>query len=182
MINWPVPRYMENVWEKLNADSWRAMEDCVEKGLIRHIGVSNFLPAHLEALDKTAVIKPSVTQLEIHPNFQQRETVDYCRKKGMDIMAWSPLFKGKAVKLPEIVRLAVQYRKTPAQIILRWDIQNGIMPVVSSTNPERIKSNFGVFDFTIEEADMHIINALETGEHVDVFSYRRQQESLKGTN
>jgi diketogulonate reductase-like aldo/keto reductase len=156
------------------------MEECVEKGLIKHIGVSNFLPFHLQILDKTARLPVEVTQLEIHPNFQQRETVDYCRKRGMDIMAWSPLFKGQAVKLPEIGRLAEKYGKTPAQIILRWDIQNGITPVVSSTNAERIKSNFEVFDFAIDEPDMQIINALESGEHVDVFSYVRQQESLKG--
>jgi len=179
MIHWPVPRYMEKVWRKLNADSWLAMEDCVKKGLIKHLGVSNFLPFHINELMKTAILPIEVNQLEIHPNFQQRETVQYCRNAGMKIMAFSPLFKGKSLALPEICRLAEKHGKTPAQIILRWNIQHNISPVVCSTNAERIASNFNIFDFEISDEDIGLIDNLETGEHIDYYSYIRQQESLK---
>lgn len=179
MINWPVPRYMEPVWQQLNSDSWRAMEECVQKKIIKHIGVSNFLPCHLEALQKTAILPMEITQLEIHPSFQQRETVSYCRECGMEIMAWSPLFKGRSVTIPEIVQLANQYGKTPAQIILRWHIQKDIVPVVCSSNKERMRSNIDIFDFEIREEDMALIDSLESGEHVEAFSYVRQQESIK---
>jgi len=179
LIHWPVPRYMEGQWRRLNSDSWRAMEDCVHKGMIKHIGVSNFLPYHIKVLQQTAKMPIEVNQLEIHPNFQQKETVDYCRKQGMDIMSWSPLFKGKAVCLPCILDLASKYNKTPAQIILRWNLQKGIAPVVCSTNVDRMRSNYDVFDFHIEESDIRLIDALETGEHVEAFSYVRQKESLK---
>lgn len=179
MINWPVPRYMEDVWEKLNADSWRAMEDCLKKGLIRHLGVSNFLPGHLETLRETARLPVEITQMEIHPSFQQREAVEYCKNQGIEVMAWSPLFKGRSVTLPAIAALAEKYGKTPAQIILRWDIQKKIIPVISSTNSVRMKSNLDIFDFELEKEDMARIDDLETGEHVDAFSYKRQQKSLK---
>lgn len=179
LIHWPVPRYMEQMWQQLNADSWRAMEDCVEKGLIRHIGVSNFLPYHLKKLKETARLPVEVNQLEIHPSFQQRATVQFCKEQGMQVMAWSPLFKGKSVSIPQIISLAREYGKTPAQIILRWDIQQGIIPVVCSSREERMKSNIDIFHFELSTEDMAVIDSLEIGEHVDVFSYKRQLESLE---
>jgi diketogulonate reductase-like aldo/keto reductase len=182
IINWPVPRYMENVWKKLNADSWRAMEDCVDKGLIKSIGVSNFLPYHIEELQKTAKLPIAANQLEIHPTFQQRDVVEYCRKQNIEILSWSPLFKGKSVKLPLIIELAAKYGKTPAQIVLRWDIQNNITPVVFSTNENRMRENIENFDFEIAEDDMALIAALDCGEHFENYSYARQQESIKGAN
>jgi diketogulonate reductase-like aldo/keto reductase len=181
-IHWPVPRYMENVWRRLNAESWAAMEECVGKGLIRRIGVSNFLPLHIDELMKSATIMPAATQLEIHPQFQQRGTVEYCRKLGMDVTAWSPLMKGAAPKLPLIVELAEKYGRTPAQIVLRWDLQKGIVPVVCSSDPGRIRSNFQIFDFELSDEDIGRIDALESGEHIEVYSYRRQQESLLPPN
>ena len=178
LINWPVPRYMEHVWPKLNADSWRAMEVCVSKGLIQKIGVSNFLKPHLDELEKTAHIPISMNQLEIHPSFQQRALVEYCQKKNMELHAWSPLFKGKSVALPVIVKLAEKYHKTPAQIILKWDVQHGITPMVSSENPKHIRQNFEIFDFQISEEDMKAIDMLENGEHFENYSYVRQQKSI----
>jgi diketogulonate reductase-like aldo/keto reductase len=178
-IHWPVPRYMEKVWRRLNAESWRAMEDCVRKGLIKRIGVSNFLPLHIEELMKTATIAPSVTQLEIHPRFRQRDTVAYCRERGFDITAWSPLMKGASLELPLIRELAEKYGKTPAQIVLRWDIQNGVTPIVCSSKPERIRSNFQIFDFELSADDMAGIDALDSDEHIEVYSYGRRQESLR---
>lgn len=179
LINWPVPRYMENVWRKLNADSWRALEDFVDRGLIRHIGVSNFLPYHLEELKKTARLPIELNQLELHPTFQQRETVNYSRKHGMDIIAWSPLFKGRSVKIPEIIAMAERYGKTPAQVILRWHLQHKVVPVVCSSNRERMRSNLGALDFELSDEDMMAIDNLETGEHVEAYSYTRQQNSVK---
>lgn len=179
MINWPIPRYMEKVWRTLNADTWRAMEECLKKGLIRHLGVSNFLPLHLEALKKTATLPIEVNQLEIHPNYQQRETVEYCRKSGLQIMAWSPLFKGKAAQLPKIMEIANIYGKTPAQIVLRWDIQHSVLPIVHSSKEDRMKSNLDVFDFELSDKDMKEIDNLESGEHVKAFSYTRQEKSLE---
>ena len=97
----------------------------------------------------------------------------------MDIMAWSPLFKGRSVKIPEIVNLANKYGKTPAQIVLRWHLQHQVVPVVCSTNRERMRSNLGAMDFALTDKDMLLIDGLETGEHVEAFSYIRQQESVK---
>lgn len=179
IVNWPVPRYMENVWQKLNADTWRAMEECVNKGLIKQIGVSNFLQCHLETLKKTAQLPIAVNQLEIHPNFQQKELVQYCQNSGVEVQAWSPLFKGKAVQIPTICEIAQKYAKSPAQIVLRWNIQNRILPIVCSSVRERIRENRDIFDFALTEEDMRQIDLLESGEHVDVYSYQRQQESLR---
>jgi len=180
MIHWPVPRYMESVWEKLNAESWRAMEDCVEKGLIKNLGVSNFLAHHIKILLKTARIPIKANQLEVHPNFQQRELAELCRGLGMSIIAWSPLFKGKSMKLPAVVEISKKYSKSPAQIVLRWHLQNKITPIVSSSNEERIRANFDILNFEIEKEDMFRIDSLETGEHVDAYSYARQIASVKG--
>lgn len=177
MINWPIPRYMENVWQQLNADSWRAMEDCLEKGLIRHLGVSNFLPLHLKKLMETARRPVEATQMEIHPSFQQRELVQQCKNQGMEVMAWSPLFKGRSLTLPAITSLAEKFGRTPAQIILRWNVQKGIVPVVFSSDLSRMKSNLDIFHFELKREDIDRIDALENGEHVEVFSYKRQQES-----
>jgi diketogulonate reductase-like aldo/keto reductase len=138
------------------------------------------LPFHLEALAKTVHLSIEVNQLEIHPTFQQCETVRYCRERDLSIMAWSPLFKGKAVNLPLIRELAEKYKKDPAQIILRWDIQNGITPVVCSSNEERMRLNFDVFNFELSDVDMELIDNLNSGEHVEAYSYVRQQKSLKG--
>lgn len=178
MINWPVPHYMENVWQQLNADSWRAMEDCLEKGLIKHLGVSNFLPLHLKKLMETAKLPVEAVQLEIHPSFQQRELVQQCKNQGMEVMAWSPLFKGRSLTLPAIMSLAEKYGRSAAQIILRWNVQKGIVPIVSSSESSRMKSNLDIFSFELEKEDIDLIDGLENGEHVEVFSYKRQQESV----
>lgn len=180
LINWPVPRYMENVWPELNADTWRAMEDCRNKGIIKHIGVSNFLPYHLVRLRETATLPVEVNQLEIHPSFPQRETVRFCQDAGINVMAWSPLFKGSSTQLPVITELADKYGKSPAQLILRWNIQRGIVPVVCSTNESHMRSNLDVFQFEISQRDMYIIDNLENGEHVSAYSYERQRASVEG--
>lgn len=179
-IHWPIPRYMENHWKKLNADSFRAMEAAANKGLVKSLGVSNFLPLHLEALLETAKLPIASNQLEIHPNFQQKATVDFCRTHNIAISAWSPLFKGKSVDLAPIVKLAQKYGKSPAQIILRWDIQNNITPIVASSNEKRIRENIDIFDFSISDEDISLIDSLENGEHIDNYSYARQLGSLKG--
>lgn len=179
LIHWPVPRYMERVWQKLNADSWRAMEECVKKGLIKQIGVSNFLQGHLATLNKTAQLPIAVNQLEIHPSFQQKELVRYCQNSGIQVQAWSPLFKGKAVQIPAICEIAKKHAKSPAQIVLRWNIQNRILPIVCSSDRERIRENRDIFDFALSAEDMRRIDSLESGEHVDVYSYQRQRESMR---
>lgn len=181
LIHWPVPRYMEKVWRKLNADTWRAMEDCAEQGLIKHLGVSNFLPYHLSELQKSAVHPIEANQLEIHPYFQQRETVEYCKKREMQIMAWSPFFKGKLLKTPPQILLdaARIYGKEPAQIILRWNIQHNILPIISTTDKKRMRSNLDIFDFELSDDIMRKIDSLESGEHVEAYSYQRQKKSLE---
>jgi diketogulonate reductase-like aldo/keto reductase len=180
MINWPVPRYMEESWRELNANSWRALEDCVDRGLIKRIGVSNFLPAHLEELKKTARLPIAANQLEVHPQFQQRGTVQHCEAKGIEVQAWAPLFKGKSLKLLIVQEIARKYGKTEAQIILRWDIQHGISPVVNSCNETRIHQNFDIFSFELSQDDMARIDGLEDGEHVMNYSYQRQVACLRG--
>lgn len=143
-----------------NQETWRALEDLYMDGYIRSIGVSNFLPHHLEELAETARIMPMVDQLEIHPGWLQKEAVDYCQSRGIVVEAWAPLGRMTMAGDAAISSIAEAHGKTAAQISLRWEIQHGILPIPKSSHPERMKQNLSVFDFSLTEKEMTTLDAL----------------------
>jgi methylglyoxal/glyoxal reductase len=140
-------------------ETWRAFEKLHQEGLIRAIGVSNFKVHHLERLAESSDIIPAVNQVEFHPLLQQQELLSYCKQKGIQLEAWSPLMQGH-LDLPLIADLAQKYGKTPAQVILRWDLQLGVVTIPKSVREARIQENADVFDFTLSEEDMQAIGSL----------------------
>lgn len=168
LIHWPV--------SDLYKDTWKALEKLYNEGRIRAIGVSNFLIHHLKDLMEDADITPMVNQVEFHPHLVQQELHDFCQKNQIQSEAWAPLMRGKVNKIPFLKGLAEKYEKTPAQIVLRWDLQKGVATIPKSSNPERIRSNADIFDFELAEGDIHRIDDLEqggeervTGEHPDQY-------------
>jgi methylglyoxal/glyoxal reductase len=149
-------------WPKGNKSlqTWKAMEELYEKGLIRAIGVSNFKVHHLEYLMTAGKVVPAVNQVEFHPKHTQHELLVFCKNHQIQLEAWSPLIAGEAFKTPVIKKLASKYGKSPAQIVLRWDLQKGVVTIPKSGNPERIVANAQIFDFEIEKADMDKVDAL----------------------
>jgi diketogulonate reductase-like aldo/keto reductase len=137
------------------------MEELYEKGLIRAIGVSNFLVHHLENFLPECKVIPAVNQIEFHPELIQPELLEYCRGKGIQPEAWSPIMKGKVLNIPVLQELAAKYGKTPVQIVLRWDIQKGVVTIPKSVKPERIISNADIFDFELSDEDMAKIDSLD---------------------
>ncbi|MGN0709927.1 MAG: aldo/keto reductase, partial [Anaerovoracaceae bacterium] len=159
LIHWPAsPNRFEN-WREINSDTWRALEDLYEAGRVKAIGVSNFKDHHLKALIEDSKIKPMVDQIEFHPGFMQDETLAFCRENDILVEAWSPLGRGKMLRDDRLVSLGEKYGKTPAQICIRWCIQNGVTPLPKSVTPERIRENIDVFDFEIDDDDMEYVNS-----------------------
>lgn len=163
LIHWPRPIDFRDNWEKANSETWRAFEDLYSSGKIKAIGLSNFLPHHIDALLETAKIKPMVNQIEMHPGLLREDVVKYCREKAIQLEAWAPFAVGESFDIPVIKNLAEKYNRPASQIILRWFIQNGVVPLPKSKTAERIKENIGVFDFELEEFDVEVINEI-TGE------------------
>ena len=156
-IHWPT---------ELNHDTWRALEDLYYSGKVKAIGVCNFKIGHLEELKKTARIMPMINQIEIHPGFTQKEMVKYCQENNIQVVAWSPIMRGRLFAEPLMIALSEKYNKTITQIILRWHIQNHIIPIPKSSNKDRIKENIDIFDFEIEKEDILKIDSLNRGENV----------------
>ncbi|CEN83402.1 aldo/keto reductase [Paraclostridium sordellii] len=160
LIHWPIAKASKNNWQEANTESWRALEELYNQGKIKAIGVSNFLPHHLEPLLENAKIKPMVNQIEFHPGMLQEETVAFCKKHHILVEAWAPFSNGQILTNPVLKEIADKYKKSVAQLSLRWIIQKGIVPLPKSVTPERIKSNLEVFDFEINEQDVDIIDRL----------------------
>ena len=161
LIHWPANAHQFKNWKELNAETWRAMEQLHKEGKIKSIGLSNFLPHHIEALMETATIIPAVNQIEYHPGFMQNECVEYCKTKNIQIEGWSPLGRGDVLENETLKQIAAKYKKSVAQICIRWALQNEVLPLPKSVTPSRIKENFEVFDFEIASADMELINQLK---------------------
>lgn len=157
LIHWPLPMYDTYV------DTWRAFLRLHEEGRVRAIGVSNFLPEHIERLHEETGTFPVLNQIELHPEFQQRQVRDFHREHGIKLEAYSPLGSGAVLDNPDIVDLANRLGKTPAQVILRWHMQQGIIAIPKSVTPERIRSNFAIFDFELSGDEMATIAALDKG-------------------
>ncbi len=162
LIHWPITKGHRHDWAQLNRDSWLAMEELYAAGRIRAIGVSNFKQHHIESLMQTAKITPMVNQIEIHPGFNQDDTVRYCNDAGIVVEAWSPLGRGESLKNKALQKIASGYQKSVAQICLRWLLQKEIIPLPKSVTPARIAENADVFDFTLSAREMQQISAMDT--------------------
>ena len=161
LIHWPNPVYFRDHWQKANADSWRAMEKLVNDGYIRAIGVSNFLPHHLEALGQTANVPPAVNQIRLCPGDVPAGNVEYCRSHNILLEAYSPFGTGRIFNIPEMAVLAAKYGKSVAQICIRFSLQMGFLPLPKSVTPERIVDNTKIFDFELTKEDMDQILSLD---------------------
>ena len=160
LIHWPAIAKQYDNWEQLNAETWRAMEDLYKAGKIKAIGVSNFLPHHLESLLERCNITPMVNQIEFHPGYMQKETVDYCQQHQILVEAWSPLGNGKLLSNPLLQEIAQKYDKSVAQLCIRWVLQHDLLPLPKSITPERIQQNADVFNFDISAEDMNKIDSM----------------------
>lgn len=152
LIHWPV--------EGKYKDAWRALETLYKEGKVRAIGVSNFQVHHLEDLLKDAEIKPMINQVEYHPRLTQLEVKTFCQDNGIQLEAWSPLMQGQLLDQPVLKDIANKYNKTVPQVILRWDLQNGVVTIPKSTKEHRIVENANIFDFELTNEDMELINSL----------------------
>lgn len=155
LIHWPVPGKYK--------DTWRAMERLYASGLVRAIGVSNFLQHHLQDVMKDSDIVPAVNQVEFHPCLADVELVQYCKDRHIQFESWSPLMRGQLMDHPMLNEIGSKYGKTAAQIMLRWNVQQGIVTIPKSVSPERIKSNAAIFDFALTEEEMAHIFSLNSG-------------------
>ena len=169
LIHWPaIARHYEN-WREINADTWHALTDLYRAGRVRAIGVSNFLPKHIEPLLETEVA-PMVDQIQYHPGMMQTPVVDWCREHGIAVEGWSPLGMGRLLEDPVLAGIAEKHGKTPAQVCIRWCLQTGVVPLPKSQTPERIVSNAQVFDFELDAEDMARIAAMDDGGFFDTDS------------
>jgi 2,5-diketo-D-gluconate reductase A len=161
LIHWPLP--MEGKY----TEAWRALEQIAASGRARAIGVSNFKPHHLDTLLAESTVVPAVNQIELHPMFQQRATRAYCAERGIAVESYSPLMRaGEAIEHPTIARLAQAHRRTPAQIILRWHVQSGLIVIPKSVTPERIRENIALFDFELSDEDMRAIGDMDREQRI----------------
>ncbi|MDF2538753.1 MAG: yvgN [Herbinix sp.] len=170
LIHWPNPIKFREYWQEANEGTWKAFEELYKEGKIRAIGVSNFLEHHLDALLETATIAPMVDQLELHPQYVQKSTISYCKDHRMIVEAWSPLISGN-MDHPVLLKLSREYNKTPAQILLRWSIQHGFLPLPKASSAERMLENASIFDFDLTQSDIEELSAMEAlgriGPHPD---------------
>ena len=157
MIHWPTP------FDWRSDTSWKAMARLRDEGRIRTLGVCNFLPEHLERLHEETGEWPAINQLEIHPTWQQRETVAYCKEHGIAVEAYSPMARGKDLEAGDgtIERIAASHGKSPAQVILRWHIENGTIIIPKSVHAERQRENIELFDFALSAEEHAAISALD---------------------
>ena len=160
LIHWPNPLLFRERWEEANAETWKAMEELYKDGKVRAIGISNFHPHHIDALLKTATVKPMVNQIRLCPGETQDDIVNYSRENGMILEAYSPLGTGKIFSVPEMQSLADKYGKSIAQICVRWSLQRGYLPLPKSVHAERIEENLKVFDFELSDEDVDMIAGL----------------------
>ncbi len=152
LIHWPVPR--------LRNESWKAMVELQRRGKARSIGVSNFTVDHLDELLETTDTIPAVNQVEFHPFLFQEELLDFCNQKGIRLEAYAPLTRGEKLDHPMVKQAAMRYSKTPAQVLIRWGLQHGLVVIPKSVREERIRENSNVFDFNISDADMKSLDSL----------------------
>ncbi|MGN4613534.1 aldo/keto reductase [Bacillus cereus group sp. MYBK71-2] len=158
LVHWPV--------EGKYKDTWRALETLYKEKRVRAIGVSNFQIHHLQDVIKDAEIKPMINQVEYHPRLTQKELQAFCKEQGIQMEAWSPLMQGQLLDNETLQAIAEKYGKTTAQVILRWDLQNGVITIPKSTKEHHIIANADVFNFELTKEDMEKIDALNENHRV----------------
>jgi diketogulonate reductase-like aldo/keto reductase len=161
LIHWPNPIKTRDHWQEANAGTWRAFEELYQAGRIRAIGVSNFLPHHIDELMRTAKVAPMVNQIRLCPGETQETVAAYCREHDILLEAYSPLGTGLIFEVPEMREIAARYNRSIAQVCIRWSLQMGYLPLPKSVTPSRIAENGQVFDFTLSEEDMKTIAGLK---------------------
>ncbi|KAI9574410.1 NADP-dependent oxidoreductase domain-containing protein [Boletus coccyginus] len=148
---------------------YRALLEAKNQGLVRTVGVSNFSEKHIKEIEEAGLEKPAVNQIELHPWCQQRPIVSYCQSEGIVVQAYSPLVRGneagegKGIKNAVVLGIADKHGKSPAQVLIRWSLQKGLVPLPKATLAHRIEENFKVFDFTLDAEDVAAIDALDEG-------------------
>ncbi|SIQ77507.1 2,5-diketo-D-gluconate reductase A [Rhizobium sp. RU33A] len=155
LIHWP------SAHRGLFVDTWKAFVKLREEGRAKSIGVSNFYPEHIEKIIAETGVTPVINQIELHPDFQQREARAFHEKHGIATQSWSPLGQGKLLGHPAIADIAAKLGRTPAQVIIRWHIDNGLVVIPKSVTPSRISENFKVFDFKLSAEDLETLNGLD---------------------
>lgn len=155
LIHWP------SAHRGLFVETWKAFVKLKEEGRAKSIGVSNFYPEHIERIVAETGVVPVINQIELHPDFQQREHRAFHAKHKIATQSWSPLGQGKLLSHPAIVDIAKRLGRTPAQVIIRWHIDNGLVVIPKSVTPSRIVENFKVFDFKLSAEDLDTLNALD---------------------
>lgn len=156
LIHWPVPEAGKYV------ETWHAMEELYKQGKAKSIGISNFNPNHIDDITAEADFVPTVNQIQLHPHNAQLATRAYCDRNGIKVESYSPLMRGGIVlQDPVVQEIAKAHGKTPAQVVLRWHIQNGLIVIPKSATPERIKENIDIFDFELSAEQMDAIDGLD---------------------
>jgi len=155
LIHWPVPRHDRY------SDTWKAFIQLQRDGRVRSIGVSNFLPEHIERIIADHGVAPAVNQIELHPEFQQRDVRDFHRQHQIAIECYSPLGRGEALKSDVVKSIAEKHNTSPAQAIIRWHVQQGLIVIPKSSKAERIRSNIDVYGFELDEDDMARFRAMD---------------------
>ena len=166
LIHWPVRGKFK--------DTWKALEKLYGDGKVRAVGVSNFLPHHLSDLISDVDVMPAVNQVELHPFLRQKDLHDYCLENGIQLEAWSPLTRGRFLDHEVLREIADTHGKTPAQVLIRWDLQHEIVSIPKSTHRQRIEENSNVFDFELTDVEMQRVDELDSdsriGPHPDMMT------------
>lgn len=169
LIHWPVVGKFQ--------ETWKAFEEIYQTGRVKSIGVSNFKEHHLDELKAISTITPAVNQIELHPYLIQQEVLDYCTKAGIRVEAWSPFAANKLDLFNEkiLVDMATAHEKTPAQVILRWNYQRGVVVIPKSSHEKRLAENIDIFDFRLSDDEIRAINSLNKNKRIgsdpDHFSF-----------
>ena len=171
LIHWPLPEPGYEDWKRLDIETWQALEELYEAGKVRAIGLSNFLPHHIENLLENCRIKPVSDQLEFHPGYSQEAAVKYCQEKEILVQAWSPLGRTRVLQDPLILSMAEKYGVSPAKICLAFAVQRGVQPLPKASSQERMKENLDLCSFEMEQEDIwKLVTMPQTGwsgEHPD---------------
>jgi len=155
LIHWPMPQRLE---------TWRALESIYEEGRARAIGVSNFMPRHLDEVLAHGTVVPAVDQVELHPFLARRELREHCQARGIVVEAFSPLARGRRFDHPVLAEVAARHGRTPAQVMLRWCLQKGAAAIPKSVTPARMRENLGALEFSLPPEDMAALDALDRNE------------------
>jgi 2,5-diketo-D-gluconate reductase A len=155
LIHWPVPSQGKYV------EAWKALVQLQKDGRVRTIGVSNFNPDHIERIVGETGVTPAVNQIELHPRWQQRRNRPFFAEKGIHVESWSPLGTGRELDNPVIGQIAKKHGKSPAQTIIRWHLQQGLIVIPKTTHADRMAENIAVFDFELDQDDMRDIEAID---------------------